>query len=412
MRRAALIAVVFCLTLTGCNVDYLPYARDIETVELIRTMGLDVGGSEGQVLVTVSGGVQRAGDGGQGKKPALLSQEGKTIYEACNVIQTFSDDYIFYGHVSEWVLGEEVARQGLTNLMDFMERDVQMRLNTRVFVVKDGRAGDLLTLSATDTTAATDRLSAIEVGYQFMSVAYPYTVKEVLSQMEENGCGLVPAVVMEPKEEQGGAEQEKSSQEQPSQQEGQASGGEKISLYSVGYGYFKDNALIGFLDERQARGANLLLNQAENGTVQVELPDGGVASLRMVKSHCQWEAQVEFGQLTGLTATLEVEADIAEIRGESAPEDPRLMETLRQGLENALREETWEVLKLSQREEADFLHLRRTAAIDRPRYSTDIEEHWEEWFPELTLTVEVEGAVRRSYDISGPMKRTEAGEAV
>lgn len=430
MKRGILLAAALCLTLTGCDVDFLPYARDIETIELIRTLGLDMGESEGETLVTVSGGVQRTGENGQGEKPIVLSQGGGTIYEACNVIQTFSDDYIFYGHVTEWVLGEEAAREGLTNLMDFMERDVEMRLNTQVFLVKGGQAKELLTRSATENTAATDRLSAILVDYRLKSIAYPYTMKEVLSQMEENGCGLMPAVVMEEKEEadrgggqsqpSGGGQEGQGGEQPPGMEQGQPSGQkekekggaktEEISLRSVGYGYFKENRLIGFLDEAQSRGANLLLNQVKSGTVEVDMPDGGVAALRIARTHCKWEAQMENGRLTGMTARLEVETDIAEIRGECSPEDPEVLAEMRRELADILREETEGVLKLSQQEEADFLHLNHTAAIARPRYSSVIDKHWDEWFPELTLTVEVEGIIRRSYDISDPMKRAEAGE--
>lgn len=460
MKRIAALTLALCLTLTGCQGDFLPYARDIEAIELIRTLGIDVGEKQENVMVTVSGGVQRTGDNGQGEKPSLFSQEGRTLYDACSVIQTFSDDYISFGHVTEWVLGEDVARQGVTNLLDFMERDEQMRLSTKVFVVKGGTAEELLRSVATEKSAATDRLSAIELDYQLKSIAYPYTVKELLSQLEENGCGLVPALVLEGKEGQESAAQSQSAATSPSPSPGQGSEGgggassgegqgqekqegqtgqegqekqegqedqqgqgkqkegsqegqegqggqgkqEEKSIRSVGCGYFKDNRLIGFLDERQARGTNLLLNQARSGTVEVELPGGEVAALRMVKSRCKWELHVEDDVLVGITAQLEVEADLAEIRGESDPDDPQVLELLRQGLSDEMKREVEDVFQLSQREEADFLHLRRRAAMERPWLQADIEEHWDEWFPQLELNAEVKGVVRRSYDVDTPMK--------
>ena len=419
MKRMAALVVALCLALTGCQGDFLPYARDIEAIELLRTLGVDAAEDGEELVVTVSSGVQHTGAGGQADKPVVFSQTGQTIYEACNTIQTFSDAYIFFGHVTEWVLGEDVARRGMTNLVDYMERDAQMRLNTKVFVVKDGRAEDLLKGLATDAAAATDRLSAIELDYQLKSIAYPYTVKELLSQMEENGCGLVPALVLEDKQaeqngdEQGGRPASFDAVETAGSGQGEGQGkesveGEEKSVRSVGYGYFKDNRLAGFLDEDASRGVNLLLNQVRNGTVQVEMPDGGVVALRIVKSRCDWIPQMEKGVLTGMTARLAVDADVAEVWRKNSPEDAGMLELLQQELDRAVKELAEQALEISQREQADFLHLERSAAIEQPWFHSELEEHWDEWFPNLDFAVEVDGTVKRSYDISNPMK--EPGE--
>ena len=57
MKRVGLLVLTLMLLLTGCRryAGILPYAREIEDMELIRTLGVDQAG-EDEVAVTASGG--------------------------------------------------------------------------------------------------------------------------------------------------------------------------------------------------------------------------------------------------------------------------------------------------------------------------------------------------------------------
>ena len=72
MRRmtALLLAGLAALTLTGCRrgPGLLPYAREIEDMELMQTLGVDRAG-EGQVEVTASSG---SGDPAEPSSPAAV----------------------------------------------------------------------------------------------------------------------------------------------------------------------------------------------------------------------------------------------------------------------------------------------------------------------------------------------------
>ena len=76
MRRitALLLAGLAALTLTGCRrgPGLLPYAREIEDMELMQTLGVDRAG-EGQVEVTASSG---SGDPAEGAATVVSGQAG------------------------------------------------------------------------------------------------------------------------------------------------------------------------------------------------------------------------------------------------------------------------------------------------------------------------------------------------
>lgn len=111
MRRitALLLAGLAALTLTGCRrgPGLLPYAREIEDMELMQTLGVDRAG-EGQVEVTASSG---SGDPAEGAATVVSGQAG-TISAAVLGMQGEGSSYLYFGHVGQLLLGEELAQAG------------------------------------------------------------------------------------------------------------------------------------------------------------------------------------------------------------------------------------------------------------------------------------------------------------
>ena len=105
MRRitALLLAGLAALTLTGCRrgPGLLPYAREIEDMELMQTLGVDRAG-EGQVEVTASSG---SGDPAEGAATVVSGQAG-TISAAVLGMQGEGSSYLYFGHVGQLLLGD------------------------------------------------------------------------------------------------------------------------------------------------------------------------------------------------------------------------------------------------------------------------------------------------------------------
>ena len=120
---AALCGAVMFL-LPGCGGERLPYAREMGDMALMRTMGVDTGeGGAEQLHVTVSSGRRARGLQGEAEPPLVLSAERESISGACLAMQGLSDSYVFYGHVDQLLLGEELAGAGVTQVLDYFARE-------------------------------------------------------------------------------------------------------------------------------------------------------------------------------------------------------------------------------------------------------------------------------------------------
>ena len=91
MRRwTVLLLGILLFPLGGCEAPgFLPYARELEDMALMRTLGVDAAGGNG-VVVTVSTGEQAGGE-----EPVVLSGTAGTISGACLDMQSQGSSLYF-----------------------------------------------------------------------------------------------------------------------------------------------------------------------------------------------------------------------------------------------------------------------------------------------------------------------------
>lgn len=363
MRRKIAAAAAGLALLCGCGrFDLLPYARELDGMALMRTLGVDA--AEEGVAVTASSGTGSGGEGG-GEKPAeVSSRRDSSISGAVLSMQAEGSAYVYFGHVGQLLLGEELARTQLMESLEYVLRDVEMRLDTQLYIVKGGSAGDAISAAAAQGSAA-DRLDAMAEGAGLRSWSMSRSVGEVLSDLERCGAAFVPALTAD---------------------------GE---LKADGYAIVKNGALAGWAEEEAAQGINLLLGKVEADMVETALQDGTKATLRVVGARSRIRPVFQEGTLSGLEAICEVEANLAE--GGVELRDTDALAELEAQLGQTESRRVREALLLGQELDADFLDLQSAAGLTRPWRWAEIQEQWAQWTG-LELTVEVQAHVERSYD--------------
>lgn len=384
-----LLAWALFLGLSSWDSDVLPVTRDITQVKLIRTLALDKG--EGAALrLTASGNLQKEGNSGQSKPPLVLTQEAMTISGGCSGLQQQSDGFVEFGHLAECVIGEELAREELLQLADFVARDFSMRMESKVFVVAGATGEEAVQGAASKSSALTDRLTAISQNRSMGGRKWPYTFRQLISQLEDNGCGLVPVLTLTDNPDY--------------DPEGKGEEPEK-EINLTGLAFLKEGNLADFLTPEESKGAALLTNQDQLDMVELTLEDGTPVGVQLVYAQRSLEPTFdEDGRLTQLTIRIKAKGELSEVSGPVSPTDAQSLEQMRQGFSEQLRLWAQATLDRSQQEGADFLHLRRELICHSPLHSGQIQENWDDWFPEITLKTEVKGEVERSYDVDRPIE--------
>lgn len=139
--------------------------------------------------------------------------------------------------------------------------------------------------------------------------------------------------------------------------------------------------------------------------MDITLKDGSVAGLKLVGINCRWSAQWEGDTLTGLSAELDVKADLAEVSGKASSQDAPEMQKIEERLAAQITEEAAAALE-KEKAYGDFLHLKRKLTGQYPGRVELIQARWEQWLETLTFHVTARAVVKQSYDVNRGTKQS------
>lgn len=348
MRKYIIVCLLAALLLScgGCRGDLYSIYRDVEQLRPMQTLGLDR--QEDAVVVSA------AGPDPGGGAPLALCQRGDTVEQALvQLHNSFPEAEPYYAHVEYILLGREAAETGILPWLDWLERDPQMRLDTKIFVAR-GSARELVMEGSGATVGVTERMEGLETELKNLGEGRAFTVRELASALSERGaglCGLVEGV----------------------REEEQVKNSDSLSVLPAGFALFRGDRLAAELGPEQVPGVLLVLGCPEGARLTLESPDAGLVTLlldsgqtksRIRDGVLQLEARL-FASLVELEQ--QGEPDIHELNAALAAEAGRWLE---------------ELMALQQELDADFLGLCQGQS---PR--------------ELPCEIRVLADVERSYDL-------------
>ena len=373
-RKHLLFPLALCLLLQGCrgNPVFGDDSREIDQLELVETVGIDAAGK----LTTVT-----ASTGTFSGEPVLLKNTAVTVSRAVREMQNYTDrQYIFYGHAAHILIGEAGARQNLSRYLDYIERDSEVRLDAKLYIVQGGTAEDAITAVSNESETAGELLGSLDRDVQLLSESYVFSCGEVSRMLAKRGCALVSAVMLENVDNILDSEN-------------------STTIQSTGYAVIQDEKLNCFLDTDLSRGVNLLIDRT--GSDVVEAPDGAGNwfAARLTGSETKYTPVYEDGALTRVKVDVTLHCNLDELQTPLDIYDETVIRKLEEGVSAVEAWRVREILNRMQSLNCDFCDLqtrvRRAAAwrFDRMRDS------WESIFPTLEFEVSVKTNLERTYDV-------------
>ena len=144
MKSHGLLCLLLVISLlSGCL-----GREEIDDLAMVMSVGIDKD-NNGKVLVTTQ--VARPADargnagagGGTGEPIWTAVGEGNTIFEGIRNLARFASRRVYWGHNMVIVMSEEVARDGIVDIIDFFTRNNELRMRTWI-VVAEGKANEII----------------------------------------------------------------------------------------------------------------------------------------------------------------------------------------------------------------------------------------------------------------------------
>lgn len=376
-----------------------------ELNELAITVGMAIDMTEeGQYAVTVqvvdpSEVASRKG-GGSRIPVVTYESKGPSVFEALRKMTTISTRKIYMAHLRILVLGEKVAQRGITESMDLIARDHEIRSDFYVVLATGVKASDTLQiLTPLEKIPAQKMFRSLEVSQQAWAPTYAVRLNELLASLNSEGKDpILTGVIVTGDPEKG---KKKDNIEQSTS---------PADLKYVQLAVLREDKLVGWLNEEESKGYNYIVGKVTNTVGHVACPEGKegkvVVEIQRVNSKVTAHAGSE-----GPTIDVEVklEMNVGEVQ---CPMELTSQESLKQ-LERKVNERVEGLLEAAlvkaQSYKADIFGFGETIRQTYPKEWEKMKSDWRSHFAKLPVDYRVESKTRGTGTINDPNKVPEGG---
>jgi spore germination protein KC len=382
MKKLLKLSILFILffMLTSCS-QLMSNRSEIDRIFNTRIIAIDKL-DENKVLYTIT--TKTAVSGSQDKQGSsasseILVSEGATVFEAARNMAAYAYKRPHYGHTEFIIFGEDTAKDGILQYLDFISRNQEFRYNAKIYIVQGDSANSFIKKVATGNIFLADRLAIIEDNSFALSKSGKVTLAEALFIFsKDNVSTFLPVLFIVPSKSG----------------EDSAKGAYDINLKS--YAIFKEDKLYGFLDEELSRGVNWVKNRIQSSTILVDAPDKKKVSMDIIQNKTSIKPYLDENGLQ-CTISIKFNTNIAETLSKEDIFNKKGLDYLKQQQENQVKKEVEKILSYAQEKDMDIFGLVSNFSIKYPMMKNELRENWPKLFPEIKFNVEVESNINRTY---------------
>jgi spore germination protein KC len=359
----------------GAGVDRTPDNKVQLTLQLARPAAF-AGGAE-------SGG----GASPEQNITWTISETGDTILEAERSLALKVGRNIYWAHGIILVLGEEAAKAGVRNYIDFFMRDPMPRETTWVLVTK-GKAKTIL-----ESHAELEKTSAQATGFILRNnEGIGVRLKDYAIALAARGTNpTLPLVELEQVGEVSGPGMDK-----PKQHEG-------VSI--TGLGVFKDEYLVGWLDIQETRG--LLWLRGDMGNYIITIPSPGqpdkMLSIDIVGVKTKVEPQFDGGKIS-FDVNLSIKGELSEQQSTEDLSIPEKIVEIEEAMAEDAANKCLAALEKAQGEYgSDIFGFGEAFHRKYKREYKELKYSWNEVFKDAQVNIAIEARVQRVGLLNRPV---------
>ncbi|HHT64714.1 MAG TPA: Ger(x)C family spore germination protein [Clostridiales bacterium] len=387
----------------GCKTNFLPERREIDDLQLVQVLGIDksveIPGSQVLTIASrkdtpdtgLSRSQQHPGSSGEGEislgnKAFISTAQGKTLFEAVWKMQASSDKFLFWAHTKYYLIGEEAAKDNIAKYIDFIARDNEFHINSKVYIVKGTTAKELIEQVNKSDLYIADKLDSLGQTIKMLSTSEELTLAELMRFFDIHfGSARIPCIELVDR--------------------GSGQGQLIPAVESFGYAVVANLKLVSYIGRDISRGVNLITNKMESTIVTVKDLNGEDASLEIISSKTEAAPRYAGDELTDITLKTKVEGNLGEVQSQAHTIYEENFKHMEVQLSEILENEMRSVLQVVRESESDCLGICDMLRLKDPVKWHKIESRWMEILSHLNIHVEVESELRRSYELGEPSSK-------
>lgn len=364
MKKLLIIPLI--LLLSGCY-NY----RELN--ELAITTGIAIDKEENyKVTIMIANSKKEGSDGSISPQATVYEGNGDTIYEAFKDTSLALSKQIYLTHIDVLVISEEIAKNNLNDVIDFLFRYPQTRNNFQLVLAKDRKAGDILKITTPLETFPSQNLAKnLEITDKLQGFTYTVDFTEFVKTLTTEGVNPVLPSVTIIGDVESGNKNENIEENKP-----------QTYLKLDMLGIFKDNKFVTFADGDESKGINIINNKVYILGVIIDYNDKKVVT-EITEMKTDFEVKNN-----KVIINIKTNGSIQEIDSNVNLDDNKVIEEIKNKDIEKIREYVNKAIDLAQKNKTDIFGFGNYV------YKNDYKNYNENWdeliFPNLEVEINVD----------------------
>lgn len=364
MKKLLIIPLI--LLLSGCY-NY----RELN--ELAITTGIAIDKEENyKVTIMIANSKKEGSDGSISPQATVYEGNGDTIYEAFKDTSLALSKQIYLSHIDVLVLSEEIVKNNLNDVIDFLFRYPQTRNNFQLVLAKDKKAGDILKITTPLETFPSQNLAKnLEITDKLQGFTYTVDFAEFVKTLTTEGINPVLPSVTIIGDVESGNKNENIEENMP-----------QTYLKLDMLGIFKDNKFVTYADGDESKGINIINNKVYILGVIIDYNDKNVVT---EITEMKTDFEVENNKVI---INIKTNGSIQEIDSNVNLDDSKVIEEIKNKDIEKIKEYVNKAIDLAKKNKTDIFGFGNYV------YKNDYKNYNENWdeliFPNLDVEINVD----------------------
>lgn len=376
MRKCLSLTVIIFLCLaiiSGCW-NY----REIDKLVVAGGVAIDKG-KDGQYLITVET-IQVGGGLEETTTSKSYSISGKTFFDAVRNEISITGKKIYWSHTKVVIISQEIAKEGILEILDWFHRDSETRADINLLVSKEKTAREILMGKPAPKKIVSLILEEMLKNQKSLSKAPVVEIWKAINEIESPGIVTVIPVVET-----------------------------KNRLPKIyGTSIFNKDKLIGFLNGEESKAFLFARDEIRGGLLVSDKEDENISSkisLEIFKSKTKIKPIINKDEIK-MDIQIDTTVAIDETDGNKDYTDERTLKSLEKSFEKNLNQRVENVIKRVQTEyKVDIFGFGEKIREDEPQKWNEMESSWENKFKDLPVHVTSRIHIKGSGMLAEPLKR-------
>ncbi|WP_155591295.1 Ger(x)C family spore germination protein [Lysinibacillus cavernae] len=374
--HAICLLCILTLVLSGCWSK-----RELNELAIVVALGIDKVDDEYEISLQIVDPSEISMRQATTQRAPVVSyhSKGETIFEAIRKMTTTAARKPYFAHLQVVVLGEDLAKEGISEALDLISRDHEFRKDFDVVMSHEATAKEVLNvLTPIEKVPANKMLNSLKVSERAWGTTIAVNIDELVTTLSNKDAGALISAIEIHGDKKLGADQTNVQRVKT-----------PVLLQYAGLAVFKEDKFMGLLTEGESKSISFLKDKIQSTIEIIACPKKGTLSTEITQSTTKVKGSFEHGE-PKIDVQIIVEQNVGEVECDIDLTKNKSIDYVNKKTAQGIEERIKKTLEtIQQQYEVDVFGFGDALHRTDAKQWKKIKDDWISIFPDLTVDVHV-----------------------